>query len=458
VGLIVLGVLLTALIGPWWYATPDAAAYLSIGRRLAHGAAPHAFGQSQPSYPLGYPALITPAFWVGDRPFLALAMINWLLAVLFMLGTYRWMRRVAPEAALLLTALVMANVNVWNLYRRNLSEVVFLPLLMWTIALTDGALTARSRVARSGMAVGVALLLVGLTATRETGLLVALGVTAAALMSSQGSAKRRPLVTAGVLAMALGGLLLLRPERRAAATNAMRDAFSAGHESADGAFSAIGLGLHRRLVEVAQLTVPGMFKGYTDPPTAWDPNMLAGLAIVGLVAAGWYRLVRRRPDALVLLAPLYFAVLVLWPYASGARYVLPLLPLLVACGWEAWEPFGRWRRYLIALTIIAHFTVAAGYWWLIDLPRVRACSAQWPAVERHAAAAIPPRPAAARSLPACVRLMFQLALDRPVHPLGDAEPIPDKIHWLLTHATDGAASAFRTVRHESGVVLQQRIP
>jgi hypothetical protein len=118
-----------------------------------------------------------------------------------------------------------------------------------------------------------------------------------------------------------------------------------GHNDAGGnALGMILLGLRRRIVEVAQLTMPGMFKGYADAAAWWDVNLAVGIAVVAVVAAGWYRLVQRRADALVIMGPLYFVALILWPYESGARYLLPLLPLFVACAWEAWAPLGRLRR------------------------------------------------------------------------------------------------------------------
>jgi hypothetical protein len=179
---------LTTLIGSVWYATPDGAAYLSIAARLAQGATPHAFGQPQPSFPLGYPLLISPVFHIAPHPLLLLSMMNWLLAIAFMLGTYQWMRRVIPDAAVLLTLLVMAHINVWNLYRRTLSEVLFLPLLMWTVVLVDRVLSEPKGARRAAYVVMVMMLLVWLTATRETGLLAALAVAVTTFTSSRRSA------------------------------------------------------------------------------------------------------------------------------------------------------------------------------------------------------------------------------------------------------------------------------
>lgn len=455
--LAVVAVLLTALIGPLWYATPDAAAYLSIARRLSQGAPPHAFGQPQPSFPLGYPLLISPAFHIAPDPFVLLSVVNWLLAIAFMLATYQWMRRVVPDAAVLLTLLVMANINVWNLYRRTLSEVLFLPLLMWTVALAGGALTDEKGSRRATRVAAVTILLVWLTATRETGILAALAVAAATFTSRRSAAARGPLIAAGATAAAVGAFVLLRPERRAAAINAMVAAFGDGHDAGGNALSVVLLGLQRRIVEVAQLTVPGMFKAYTDPPAWWDVNLAVGVAAVGFVVVGWYRLVHRRADALVLMGPLYFVALTLWPYES-ARYLLPLLPLFVACKWEAWAVLGNLRRWLITLTLLAHCAVAAGYWWSVDRPRAQACTAAWPAVQHLADTVLSDAHAvAARALPACETLMLGLALDRPVRAVADSDPLEDAVGWVVSRDDRGAEGGF--VRHSAHerYILWQRL-
>ena len=85
----------------------------------------------------GYPILISPAFLIGDRPFLVLAWMQWGFAVLFMLGVYHWARRWFPTGALWITALVMVNVGFWLLARLTLSEMAFMAALMGNVNAVD---------------------------------------------------------------------------------------------------------------------------------------------------------------------------------------------------------------------------------------------------------------------------------------------------------------------------------
>ena len=86
-------VVLGLQIGPLWYASPDGAAYVSIARSIAAGGPVARLGNPQLGFPLGYPLLISPAFLTGPRPFLLLSIVHWVLAVIFMLGVHRWLRR-----------------------------------------------------------------------------------------------------------------------------------------------------------------------------------------------------------------------------------------------------------------------------------------------------------------------------------------------------------------------------
>ncbi len=59
-----------------------------------------------------------------------------------MAGVYRWIRPLAPAAAVLLTGLVMVNVALWIYYRRTLSEMAFMTVMIWTVLVLNSALEA----------------------------------------------------------------------------------------------------------------------------------------------------------------------------------------------------------------------------------------------------------------------------------------------------------------------------
>ncbi|MBA3272648.1 MAG: hypothetical protein H0T11_02090, partial [Chthoniobacterales bacterium] len=101
--------LLATQINPWWNATRDGLNYLSIARNIADGRLAR-LGEPHLHYAPGYSVIISPAFLFGERPFLLVSIIHWLLAVGIMLGVFHWSRRVAPTAAaLLITGLVVLS-------------------------------------------------------------------------------------------------------------------------------------------------------------------------------------------------------------------------------------------------------------------------------------------------------------------------------------------------------------
>ncbi|MGH7194242.1 MAG: hypothetical protein ACREJM_12045, partial [Candidatus Saccharimonadales bacterium] len=137
--LIALAGLTAVQISPWWYASDDSHSYLSIARSIARGTGPTNLGSRHLWFSPGYPVLISPAFLLADRPFLAISICQWLLLVGFMIGVYRWCRGVVGEAAVWIASLAVINHAVWIHYRRPLSEIAFMCFLVWT---TNGLRTS----------------------------------------------------------------------------------------------------------------------------------------------------------------------------------------------------------------------------------------------------------------------------------------------------------------------------
>jgi len=446
--LIALGLLPALQISAMWYATLDGVAYLSIARRLAAGAAPMRLGDAQLGYPLGYPLIISPAFLTGARPWLVLAVLHYLLAVVLLLGVQRWARQRLGAAGIWVTALVMVNVNVWILYRRTLSEAAFCAVMIWTVlaldrllgTLADGDAARRSLAAASLVAVPLLILL---TAVREVGLLFAAGFAVAlgARVWRGALAWRAALPALAAVAM-VGGVAIgvVRPERLAAAGPAFAGRLVGYADAATAVDGSLGERLRLRVTEIGQLLVPGMFKAYGD---GWlDLNQLVFVPLCAAVAFGWWALWRRGADVLTATAPLYLGVYLAWPYAGGTRYLLPLLPLFWACVWEAGAPLRR-RRTTFALLAVAHLGVALGYLVVIDAPRARACDRHWPTVDRLAARiAAAGGAVTAAGVPSCVRLMFELSLDRPVREARAGEAVAPDTIWLLTPQASAAVDGF----------------
>ena len=444
-------------ISPLWYASPDGAGYVSIARSIAAGGPLARLGNPELAFPLGYPLLISPAFLSGPRPFLVLSIMHWILAVAFMLGVYRWMRRQLGAGALWLTGLVMANVSVWMLYRRTLSEAAFLTVMVWSVDLLDRILRADPRHARVQLVLAAALLIL-LSAIREAGVLFGVGFGVALLARmARGVTSRRAAATA--LAVTAAALLIalasIRPERIAAAAPAFAGNLAGYADARSADLGSLGHRLFLRMTEIGQLLVPGMFKAYGR--TWLDINTIVYAPLLVAVAVGWWRLLRRRLDVFAVTAPLYIAVHVWWPYLGGTRYLLPLLPLLVACVWMHLEPQRGWRLSVVCAALLAHAAVAGAQWLVVDLPSARACNDAQPAVEGLA-----PRigrdsgAVAAAHVPACVALMLALELERPVQLIDDLASVDATKHWILAPRRSAAVPGFQTDGASGDYVLLRR--
>ena len=128
-----------------WWCIPgfDAPSYLSIARHMAGGELAR-FDGALLHHAFGYPLILCPSFWWDDRPFLIIALIHCVLALLLMWGLYLWTRRLVGQAAPLFTTLVMVNVTLWTSYRFSLSELAFMTELVWAVNALYAAIESRS--------------------------------------------------------------------------------------------------------------------------------------------------------------------------------------------------------------------------------------------------------------------------------------------------------------------------
>jgi hypothetical protein len=178
-----LAILLALQIGPWFYYSPDGCVYLSLARSIAAGEEMTVLGQPRIGIPIGYPLLISPAFWISARPFLILSAVNWLFAVGLMAGIYRWTRRQVPERAVLLTCLIMVNAGLWYHCRRPLKEIAFLAIMVWLANGLHGLLQGggwRNVLRRASLALTLLLLLL---TVRYSGIVLVAGFGVALLLT-----------------------------------------------------------------------------------------------------------------------------------------------------------------------------------------------------------------------------------------------------------------------------------
>ena len=448
--LLLLALLLAVQISALWYPTPDASGYLSIARSLAAGTGPTNLGSRQLYLAPGYPVLISPAFLLADEPFLVLSVIHWSLAVALMLGVYVWARRHLPAAALLLTAVVMVNVELWSLLRRTLSETAFMTLLVWEINLLHwaaNAVSTRVALARTALA---ALGMAALALTRQAGLMIAAGFGVAMLLQAyrgQVSRSRAFIVTLSVgLPAALAVAGLARLDRVMAAASGSATYVDQMVDPSLPWVDQLGEGLRLRISEVGRLTIPGMFKAYARRGDWLNVNMAVYLPLAVLLLVGWAKWLRRTGDVFALTLPFYLGLYIIWPFDQATRFTVPMLPLLLACIWSALERLGRYRVGIFRALWVGHLAAALGYWLVIDLPRAWEDGTQWPAVRQMAAVLCADQgPVLAAEVPTDTQWMLQFALDRRVREQSPGTAIEAEIRWIVT--TNAAARFAGFVPH-----------
>jgi hypothetical protein len=445
--LLILALLFAVQVSAYWYPTPDASGYLSMARSLARGEGLRNLGSGQLYLAPGYPVLVSPAFLVGDQPFLVLSLVNAGLAGLLMLGIYTWARRQVPAAALLVTAVALVNVDLWALYRRTLSEMAFMALLMWVINALHWACATTSRPSRIGRTVLAAGLMICLVTVRQAGLTVAAGFGTVMLFEAWRA--RVPWGRALGMALAVGvpacvAVLGLAVYDRLMA--APSGAATYAGQIIDPTTTWAGQlleGLRLRISEIGRVTIPGMFKAYGRRGQWLHPTMAIYLPLLLLLLAGWWRLVGRTRDVLALTLPFYLGLYVVWPFDQATRFTVPMIPLLLACLWSMLEPLRTCRFRIMGALLAGHLGVAAGYWVAVDWPRARADQAQW-APLRQVAASLRAEggPVLVEELPANAPWMLQLALDRRVREHMPGAPIDPDVHWIVTLEPDSAYEGF----------------
>jgi hypothetical protein len=412
-------VLMAVQISPWLYPTVDGCLYMKTARDFL---TVPSLSEFRCLVPPGYPALIAPAFLFGNRPFLVIALLQWVLSLALIGGVYVWARRQFPHVAVLLTAAVMVNISLWTYYRRPTKEVATLALLMWTVNLMHRLLDER----RLGRVVALTALAAFCTAyvclMRYTVITLTLGFgSAAAWLAWQRffGWKRAVAMSAAVGLVAActlagwlyydrtygaGGIYLRevmsvyshqapRIDKHRLHRGEVDDQSNDSNEAVVDDESAAHSpplrflqGMIYRINDIGCLCVPGLWKSSIEPWELPGPSMLAFLGLMVVLGIGWWQIVRRRLDVLALTFPAYFLLYSHWVCDQpGGRFMLPMLPIILACAWCGLTTLLRQRATVVfGLLIGLHLAQAGGYWLAFDAPRARANDHNWSLVDRLA--------------------------------------------------------------------------
>jgi hypothetical protein len=455
--------------------------------------------------------LIAPAFAFGDRPFLAVSILQWLMAIALIGGLYVWARRQFPATAVLFTVVVMVNISMWTYYRRPLKEVASMALLMWTVNLMHVLLEERRPTRIVALTAAVALLTAYMTLIRYASITVAVGFALAALLLARRQAFGwgRALLMSGVIggaaAAALagwlyfdktygGGALYWRevasvyseesdpsvpapqvasavsaspqsaspqspspPTGSAAVLATAEPSVTTATGSDQGLTSARALrllhGLLYRINDVGCVTIPGLWKSTLPAMPAVTIPMVIFFVWFGFIALGWRKLVRRKLDVLALTLPVYIVLYAHWVCDQpGGRFMLPMLPIITACAWYGIGSLIRYRMTVFGLLILAHLMQSTAYWLWIDAPRAYQGDRNWAMVDRLANE-IRHRPGqvaiADSAQTECQGLWLELDWDYRLQRLKQTpEPL---VTWIVAQTGDPPVKGF-SVEHAEGVV------
>lgn len=492
----ILALLLAIQVSPWFYPTGDGSLYVSTVREFL---ASDDLSEFRCFVPPGYVVMILPTFLVNDRPFLELSIMNWFLGVALLLGVYVWSRRQFPSVAILLTAIVMVNISVWTYYRRPLKETAFMAVLVWTVNLLHAFLGTEKSRGLMWRGIAASLLLTFLSLIRYPGITVAIGFGVA--MFLQAYRGRIAWMRAGTLTVAItflpitvlcswlvydkyyvGGAVYWHEimsvytddiDGTSTAARAMakseigsastRVPFFDWLPGRDSHFMTAALprflnGLQFRITDVGCMSLPGLWKAVPEPGNWLDLWTIVYSVFFALLFVGWFRLARRKTDVLLMTFPAYFLLYVHWVCDQpGGRFMLPMLPAVVACAWYGLGPHRCLRVAVFALFLFLHFGQASAYWLIIDAPRAARAHRNWPAIDRLTKSIdCDPKPVGMHDIPLEIQLALRITLSKESPLQTVTETVDPSIHWIVSREDAPHVSGFAVRESAGGYSLLER--
>ncbi|WP_231742745.1 hypothetical protein [Polystyrenella longa] len=471
--LFMLGLLLVAIqISPYWYATRDGAEYVSVARSIGTEGEFNNYGSPRTKVPPVYPLLISPAWWTGERPWLAVSCIQAGWGLVLLAGTWWWFRRLIPDHAVTLTGITMVNASLWYYYARTLKEIVFLALLLSTLWAMQQLLNALNTKQKSSCR---ALCLRGLLSTSLLTLLCLTRYSAVVLSAGLGlvllkqSWQSRTHWWRVVIVPALVSLVpcvavycYLSWDQQMAAVHGHGTYIAAWQEAGSTFVSRLNESLIRRTEDFGRVLLPGMFKSYSNQPTWFDWNMLIFIPTIIVVLYGWWRLFRTRDDLFVALFPFYLLLYLAWPYQQGTRFAVALLPLAFACYWTGCQRLLRFGPLALSLLFILHLAVSSSYWLFVERPRVAYEDRYWQevdAISKHLPAEVLEQrdQIGVNRIPASLHSMLQVELDYRLYSFKDHPTFYSEANWMIQPVVYPHPGEFRTVYESYNFELLQRI-
>jgi hypothetical protein len=392
----------------------------------------------------------------------AVQIIQWLYTLLLIFGIYAWFARYAGRAAIWIAALTLYDAGFWDLFRQVSSELAFMPCLMWAAVLLAAAAQSRNKRRTAAMMTGAIVLTAAACAIRQAGALLVVGFVIAVIiraMRGQMTWARTAICSAplGICIAAVSwGLIAFDHHGARAASPAEIGYTNAFRTQGDSLTAQIAEGVRRQTAEIARLLVPGLWKAHARAGDWGNINTWVFIIVCMPVAMGWWKLCRATADPLALTLPFYIALYVVYPFDSGTRFTVPMLPVLAASIWFVISPLGSNRTLFFWLLVVMHMSVSVGY-WVQDAAHVRRRWNQWPTME-HVAKAIPPA-AKVIALHGSVDddwIFLMYLSDRPVAPELTHEPVATDADWIVASHMESDWPGFHAVKQVDDFKLETR--
>ena len=216
-------------------------------------------------------------------------------------------------------------------------------------------------------------------------------------------------------------------------------------------------GVRIRVGATGRLMIPGMHKAAPHGGFWVYPTLLVCAGVTVALLAGWWKLVRRNADILLLTAPIYVVFFIVWPYARGTRYFVPILPVLVAALWGLLDRAEAGRLRILLVLVVLHAAVSVGDW--IRGLDTRRLHAHWPQLE----SLVEPMGGEPEHVAVCnvdkdLYLMLMFQMNHGAQLADEPESIDASTQWLIMPAEEPAPSGFVEERVVGDLQLLSRGP
>lgn len=136
-------------------------------------------------------------------------------------------------------------------------------------------------------------------------------------------------------------------------------------------------GIHKRISDIGRLLVPGMFKTYSTNESWLHVTMIFYIPIFIGIMFAWFKQIRTKSDMLLWgLIPYVMLHVVYSKYDDGARFLTPMLPVLMLLIWWFFGLYKSLQHWLILALFVAHAGVMIGL-AIHEQPKLVAIENQW---------------------------------------------------------------------------------